>query len=84
MSIGLKPASWAYAESFVVEDEVAERARARATELGCSPVLPGTGAALRLLTRLWGIDPAHASAVALALGADVPVKLLALADEVIE
>lgn len=49
MSIGLKPASWAYAESFVVEDEVAERARARAIELGCSPVLPGTGAALRLL-----------------------------------
>ena len=49
MSIGLKPASWAYAESYVVEDEVAERARGRATELGCSPVLPGTGAALRLL-----------------------------------
>jgi len=49
VSIGLKPASWAYAESFVVEDEVAERARARAIELGCSPVLPGTGAALRLL-----------------------------------
>ena len=49
MTIGQKPASWAYAEGFVVEDEVAERARARATELGCSPVLPGTGAALRLL-----------------------------------
>ncbi len=44
-----KPASWAYAESFVVESEPAERARARAAELGCDPVLPGTGAALRLL-----------------------------------
>jgi predicted O-methyltransferase YrrM len=46
---GQKPATWAYAESFVVEDEVLERARARGGELGCVPVLPGTGAALRLL-----------------------------------
>ena len=36
------------------------------------------GAALRLLTRLWAIDPAHASAVALTLGADVPACLLSL------
>lgn len=36
------------------------------------------GAALRLLTRLWKVDPAHASAVALALGADVPACLLSL------
>ena len=46
---GQKPATWAYAESFVTEDEVVERARARAEELGCSPVLPGAGAALRML-----------------------------------
>ncbi len=35
-------------------------------------------AALRLLTRLWGIDPAHASEVAPALGADVPACLLSM------
>lgn len=46
---GQKPATWAYAESFVTEDEVVERARARAAELGCTPVLPGAGAALRML-----------------------------------
>ena len=37
------------------------------------------GAALRLLTRLWGIDPAHASAVAPELGSDVPACLLSMA-----
>lgn len=49
------------------------------------PVASGIGggsadaaAALRLLTRLWGIDPAHASAVAPALGADVPACLLSM------
>ncbi len=43
------------------------------------PVASGIGggsadaaAALRLLTRLWGIDPAHAIAVAPGLGSDVP------------
>jgi 4-diphosphocytidyl-2-C-methyl-D-erythritol kinase len=36
------------------------------------------GAALRLLTRLWGIDPAHAAAVAPALGSDVPACLLSM------
>jgi 4-diphosphocytidyl-2-C-methyl-D-erythritol kinase len=47
------------------------------------PVASGIGggsadaaAALRLLTRLWGIDPRHASAVAPGLGADVPACLL--------
>jgi 4-diphosphocytidyl-2-C-methyl-D-erythritol kinase len=35
-------------------------------------------AALRLLTRLWGIDPAHAQAVAPSLGADVPACLLSM------
>ncbi len=49
------------------------------------PVASGIGggsadaaAALRLLTRLWGIDPAHASAVAPGLGADVPACLLSM------
>ncbi len=42
-------ASWAYAENFVGEDEVLTTARAKASELGCVPVLPGAGATLRLL-----------------------------------
>lgn len=49
------------------------------------PVASGIGggsadaaAALRLLTRLWGIDPVYATAVAPALGADVPACLLSL------
>ena len=47
------------------------------------PVAAGMGggsadaaAALRLLTRLWDINPAHARAVAPSLGGDVPVALL--------
>ena len=49
------------------------------------PVASGIGggsadaaAALRLLTRLWGIDPAHASAVAPRIGSDVPACLLSM------
>ncbi len=49
------------------------------------PVASGIGggsadaaAALRLLTRLWGIDPQHATAVAPGLGADVPACLLSM------
>jgi 4-diphosphocytidyl-2-C-methyl-D-erythritol kinase len=49
------------------------------------PVASGIGggsadaaAGLRLLTRLWGIDPKHASAVAPGLGADVPACLLSM------
>ena len=49
------------------------------------PVASGLGggsadaaAALRLLTSLWRIDPAHASAVAPELGSDVPACLLSL------
>ena len=49
------------------------------------PVASGIGggsadaaAALRLLTSLWGIDPAYASAVAPRLGADVPACLLSM------
>ncbi|MDQ1294212.1 MAG: hypothetical protein QG608_2095 [Actinomycetota bacterium] len=45
----LTPASWAYTENFVFEDDVLARARARAEELGCVPVRPGVGIALRLL-----------------------------------
>src|SRR5665647_1625602 len=44
-----KPASWAYSEEFVPETEVIESARLRGEELGCTPVMPGAGAALRLL-----------------------------------
>ena len=44
-----KPASWAYSEEFIAETEVIEKARIRGEELGCAPVLPGVGAALRLL-----------------------------------
>jgi predicted O-methyltransferase YrrM len=43
------PGSWAYAENFVPEDDVLSRARARAGELGCPPVDPGTGCALRVV-----------------------------------
>ncbi|MEO7410206.1 MAG: 4-(cytidine 5'-diphospho)-2-C-methyl-D-erythritol kinase [Sphingomicrobium sp.] len=49
------------------------------------PVASGIGggsadaaAALRLLTRLWGIDPAYATGVAPQLGADVPACLLSM------
>jgi 4-diphosphocytidyl-2-C-methyl-D-erythritol kinase len=49
------------------------------------PVASGIGggsadaaAALRLLTRLWDIDPQHASSVAPGLGADVPACLLSM------
>jgi 4-diphosphocytidyl-2-C-methyl-D-erythritol kinase len=49
------------------------------------PVASGIGggsadaaAALRLLTAMWTIDPAHASAVASSLGADVPACLLSM------
>lgn len=49
------------------------------------PVASGIGggssdaaAALRLLTSMWSIDPAHASAVAPSIGADVPACLLSM------
>ncbi len=49
------------------------------------PVASGLGggsadaaAALRLLTRLWRIDPSHAEAIAPQLGADVPACLLSM------
>ncbi|MFC0645832.1 O-methyltransferase [Cellulomonas phragmiteti] len=44
-----KAQSWVYCEEFLEEDDVVQRARERASHLGCTPVLPGTGAALRVL-----------------------------------
>ncbi len=44
-----KPASWAYAEDFAVEDEVLASARRRGEELGATPVAPSVGATLRSL-----------------------------------
>ena len=49
-----KPASWAYSEEFIAESEVIEQARHRGEELGCTPVLPGAGAALRRLAAASG------------------------------
>ena len=48
----LNPASLAYAENFVTEDEVIAAARDRGAELGCTPIGRGGGAALRLLAAL--------------------------------
>ena len=44
-----KAASWAYADDFVTESEIVETARHRGAELGCTPVGPGAGAALRMI-----------------------------------
>src|SRR5690348_3621936 len=52
IATGLKPASLAYAEEFVGEDEVLAAARARAEEVGVAPIGPGGGAALRFLAAL--------------------------------
>ncbi|MCS6712441.1 O-methyltransferase [Brachybacterium sp. EF45031] len=55
-----KVASWAWAEEFVDEStlfedtEVLARARERGSELGVAPVLPGAGAAMRLLAAAVG------------------------------
>lgn len=47
-------ASRDYVETFLVEDAPLAGARARAAELGCSPVGPGGGAALRFLAAVLG------------------------------
>lgn len=49
-----KAQSWAYTEEFIAEDEALGLARARAEELGCAAVSPGTGAALRTLAAACG------------------------------
>jgi predicted O-methyltransferase YrrM len=46
--------SLAYAESFLAEDDVLIAARGRADELGCVPIGPAGGAALRLLAAAIG------------------------------
>jgi predicted O-methyltransferase YrrM len=48
----LKPASWAYSEAFVAEDEVLADARARAAEVNAVPIGAGGGAALRFVCSL--------------------------------
>jgi predicted O-methyltransferase YrrM len=45
----IKPASWSYAEAFIAEDDVLAAARARAEEVGVTPIGAGGGAALRFL-----------------------------------
>ncbi len=49
IATGLKPASWTYAEDYVGEDAVLSDARARAQEVGISPIGTGGGAVLRFL-----------------------------------
>lgn len=50
----LNQASLSYAESFLPEDDVFAAARERAAELGCVPIGPGGGAALRVLAAATG------------------------------
>ena len=45
----VKSPSWTYAEEYVVEDAVLAAARARAAEVGVTPIGAGGGAALRFL-----------------------------------
>ncbi len=45
----ITPASWSHAEAFVPEDDVLAAARARAEEVGVTPISPGGGASLRFL-----------------------------------
>jgi predicted O-methyltransferase YrrM len=51
---GALAASVAFAESFATEDAVLAAARARAAEVGCTPIGPGGGAALRMLAAALG------------------------------
>jgi predicted O-methyltransferase YrrM len=48
----MKPASWAYSEEFITEDEVLTNARSRAAEVNAVPVGNGAGAALRFVAAL--------------------------------
>ena len=47
--MGNARASWEYAERWVPEDDALRNGRKRADEVGCTPIGPGGGAALRLL-----------------------------------
>ncbi len=49
-----KAQSWAYTEEFVTEEDAIALARARAEEVGCDAVSPGTGAVLRVLAAACG------------------------------
>ena len=49
--------SWEYSEAYVAEDAVLADARARAQAVGCVPIHPGGGAALRLLAAV--LDAKH-------------------------
>jgi predicted O-methyltransferase YrrM len=49
--------SWEYSEAYVAEDAVLTDARTRAEEVGCVPIHPGGGAALRLLAAV--LDARH-------------------------
>ncbi len=53
-----KSASWSYTEDFLDEPEEIDLSRARAQELGCRAVSPGTGALLRMLSRTVGVKTA--------------------------
>lgn len=44
-----KPATWAYADGYLAEDEILSGARARADEVGVVPVGGGVGSALRFI-----------------------------------
>lgn len=44
-----KPATWAYAEGYLPEDDILTRARARADEVGVAPVGTGAGMVLRFV-----------------------------------
>lgn len=52
--MGSLEAFWEYAERYVPEDAVLIAARQRADEVGCTPVGPGAGAALRMLAAAIG------------------------------
>lgn len=49
-----KPATWAYADGYLAEDEILARARARADEVGVVPVGVGVGSALRFIAAATG------------------------------
>ena len=49
--------SWEYSEAYVAEDAVLATAREQALEVGCVPIHPGAGAALRLLAAV--LDARH-------------------------
>lgn len=52
IATAITPESWAYADEFIAEDEPLASARARAEEVGITPIGSGGGAALRLLASL--------------------------------